>query len=207
MHSKYGPENKRLYNFWSSDSQNREAFLHTLSASDFSSGKISSFKNSTMGSIQLSSTLTWWTCTISAFPSMGLHKSFTRMTRGKLYVKEVASIARESTCVFPLLGTCKRLKDSNPAYKRLTWPRYPCILSSLASYSPFTWPTTNLKFENISAAFLPILWTMVIPISRASYSVVSNRSRSHVVICSYNKLVFVCRYQLISAPGSQHKGP
>ena len=114
MHSKYGPENERLYNFWSSNSQNQEAFLRTLSASDFSSDRISSFKNSTMGSIQLSSTLTWWTCTISAFPSMGLHKSFTRMTWGKLCAKEVASIARESTCVFPLLETCNRLKIFKP---------------------------------------------------------------------------------------------
>ena len=51
MHSKYGPEKERLYNFRSSDNQNRGTFLCTLSASDFSSGRTSFFKNSTMGSI------------------------------------------------------------------------------------------------------------------------------------------------------------
>ena len=51
MHSKYGPEKKRLYNFSSSDSQNRRTILCTLSASDFSSGKISSLRNSTIRSI------------------------------------------------------------------------------------------------------------------------------------------------------------
>ena len=39
---------------------------------------------------------------------VGLHKSSTRMTRGKLWAKEVASVARESACVFPLLRICKR---------------------------------------------------------------------------------------------------
>ena len=50
MHSKYGLKKERLYNFWSSDSQNREAFLRTLST-DFPSGKISSLRNSTIESI------------------------------------------------------------------------------------------------------------------------------------------------------------
>ena len=51
MHSKYGLEKKCLYNFWSLNSQNQGAFLHTLSASDFSSGKISLLRNSTIRSI------------------------------------------------------------------------------------------------------------------------------------------------------------
>ena len=131
---------------------------------------MSSFKNSTMGSIQLGSTLTWWTWTISPFTSVGLYKSLTRMTRGKLYAEEVASVARESACVFPLLGMCSRLKDLNPDCIYLTWLKYPCILASLASSSPFTWPTTNLKFENIFTTFLPILWTMDSPFSKVSYS-------------------------------------
>ena len=53
MHSKYGPEKERLYNFWSSDSQNHGAFLCTLLSSLFSSGKMSSLRNRTIGSIQL----------------------------------------------------------------------------------------------------------------------------------------------------------
>ena len=56
MHSKYGLEKKRLYNFWSSDSQNQDAFLHTLLALDFPLGKTSSLKKSTMESIQLGPT-------------------------------------------------------------------------------------------------------------------------------------------------------
>ena len=123
-----------------------------------------------MGSIQLGPTLTWWTWTTSLLTSVGLYKSFTRMTWGKFRAEEVASMVRESTCVFPLLGMCNRLKDSNSDCKWLTWLKYPCILLSLASNSPFTWPTTNLEFENIFTAFLPILWTMTVPISRASYS-------------------------------------
>ena len=170
MHSRYGLEKERLYNFWSSDSQNQEAFLHTLSTSAFSSGRISSFKNSTMDSIQLGPTLTWLTWTASSFTSVGLHKSSTRMTWGKLCAKEVAIVAKESACVFLLLRMCNKLKDSNLDYKCLTWLKYPYILTSLASNSPFIWPMTNLEFENISTAFLPILWTIAIPTSRASYS-------------------------------------
>ena len=60
IHSKYGLEKECLYNFWSSDSQIRGAFLRTLSASDFSLGKISFLRNSTMESIQLVPTLIWW---------------------------------------------------------------------------------------------------------------------------------------------------
>ena len=138
MRSRYGLEKERLYNLWSLDSQKRGPFLLTLSAFDLSSSKISSLKNSTMGSIQLGSTLTWWTWTTFSFTSVGLHKSSTMITRGKLYAEKVASVAKESPCVFPLLGTCNRLKDSNPDCKCLTWLKYPCILSSLASSSPFT---------------------------------------------------------------------
>ena len=114
MQSRYDPEKESLYNFWSSDSQKRGAFLRTFSVFDFSLCRISSFKNSTMGSIQLGPTLTWWTCTISLFPSVVLHKSSTRMTWGKLFAEEVAIVASEAVCVFPLLGMCNRLKDSNP---------------------------------------------------------------------------------------------
>ena len=170
MQSRYGPEKEHLYNFWSLDSQKQGAFLRTLSTSDLSSSKMSSLKNSTMGSIQVGPTLTWWTWTTSPFTSVGLHKSSIRITRDKLYAEEVASVARELACVFLLLRTCSRLNDSNLDYKCLTWLKYPCILSSLASNSPFTWPTTNLESENIFTAFPPILWTMDIPSSKASYS-------------------------------------
>ena len=42
------------------------------------------------------------------------------MTRGKHCVEEVARVARELACVFLLLGTCYKEKDSNPNCKRLT---------------------------------------------------------------------------------------
>ena len=104
MHSKYGLEKKRLYNFWSSNSQNRRAFLRTLSASDFSSGKMSFLRNKTMGSIQLDPTLIWWIWTTLLFILVGLHKSSTRITQGKPCAKEVPRVARELAWVFPLLG-------------------------------------------------------------------------------------------------------
>ena len=124
MQSRYGPKKKRLYNFWSSDNQKQGTFLRTLSPSDLSSSKMSSLKNSTMESIQLGPTLTCWTWTTFPFTSVGLHKSSIRITRGKLYTKEVASMARESACVFPLLGTCSRLNDSKFDCKYLTWLKY-----------------------------------------------------------------------------------
>ena len=157
MHSKYGLEKERLYNFWFLDNQNRGAFLRTLSALDFPSGKISFLRNSIIESIQLRHTLIWWTWTISHFISVGLHKSSTKITQGKLCTEEVARVARESEYVFLLLGIYNKVKDSNPNYKRLTWFKYSCILKSLASNSPFNWPTTNLEFENISTVFHPIL--------------------------------------------------
>ena len=141
-----------------------------LSAFNLSSSKISSLKNSTMESTQLGPTLIWWIWTILLFISVGLHKSSIRITRGKLCVEEVARVARESVCVFPLLRICSKLKDSNLDCKCLTWFKYSCILPSLASNSPFTWLIINLKSKNISIAFLPIFWTMVIPTNRASYS-------------------------------------
>ena len=120
MHNKYDLEKERLYNFWSLDSQNRRAFLHTLLASDLFSGKTSSLRNSTIESIQLGPTLIWWMW-ITFFPTLvGLHKSCTRITRGKLCVEKVASVARESACVFLLLGICGKLKDSNLDCKCLT---------------------------------------------------------------------------------------
>ena len=94
MQSKYGLKKKRLYNFWSLDSQNQGAFLRTLLASDFSSGKISSLRNSTMESIQLGPTLIWWIWTTPFFTSVGLHKSLTRITRGKSYAEKVEKVAR-----------------------------------------------------------------------------------------------------------------
>ena len=95
------------------------------------------------------------------------------MTWGKPCVEEVARVAKESACVLPFLGICSKLKDSNPYYKHLTWFKYFCILTTLASNSPFTWPITNLESENISTTFLLIFWTMNISttfLRRASYS-------------------------------------
>ena len=65
---------------------------------------------------------------------------------------------------------CCRLNDSNFFYKYLIRVKYHYILSSLTSNSPFTWPTTSLESENIVADFLPILWTIDIHSSNASYS-------------------------------------
>ena len=79
-------------------------------------------------------------------------------------------MANESAWVFPLLETCDKLKRSKFDYRRLIWLKYSCILVSLALNSPFTWPTTNLESENISIAFPPIFYTVVIPCSSASYS-------------------------------------
>ena len=101
---------------------------------------------------------------------MGLYKSSTRITRGKSYAEEVASIDKESACALPLLGTCNKSKESNFNCKHLTWLRYPCILSSFASNSPLTWPTTSLESEKSFTDFPPILWTIAIPSNRASYS-------------------------------------
>ena len=152
------------------DNQNWGAFLRTLSASNLFSSKTSSLRNSTIEFIQLGPTLIWWTWTTFPLNLAGLHKSSTRITWGKLCAKEVVNVARESAWVFLFLGTCDKLKDLNPDYKCLTWLKYSCILWSLASNFPWTWPTTSLESENTSTAFTPIFWTMIIPTSRASYS-------------------------------------
>ena len=156
MHRRYGPEKYLFYYFWSTNSQNWGAFLHTLLASNFFSSRTSSLRNNTMESIQLGHTLIWWIWTTFLPTSVGLHKSFTRITRGKLCAEEVASMARESTCVFLFLGIYDKLKYSNADCKCLTWFKYSCILRSLASNSPRTWPTTSLELEKISTTFPPI---------------------------------------------------
>ena len=92
------------------------------------------------------------------------------MTRGRLWADEDASVARESTYVFPFLGMWCRLNDSNFDCRNLTWFKYPYILSSLASNSPPTWLTTSLESENTFMAYSPILWTMDTPSNKASYS-------------------------------------
>ena len=157
MQSRYGPENEHLYSFWSLDSQNWGAFLCIFSAFDFSSGKTSLLRNWIIGSIQLDPILTWWTQIIFPLILKGLHRSSMRITWGKFYTEEIASVARESAWVFPLLGMCCRLNDSTFIFRCLIWAKYPCILSSLASNLPFTWPMTSLEFENILADFPPIL--------------------------------------------------
>ena len=158
MHSKYGWEKECLYNFWSSDSQNREAFLCTLSTSPFSLAKMSSLRSRTIGSIQLGSTLNWWIWTFYLFILVGLHRSSTRMTQGRLCAKEVARVDRESACVFLLLEIWCKEKESNPNCKSLAW-----------FSSPFIWPTTNLESENIFTILPPIFWTIAIPTNKAAY--------------------------------------
>ena len=170
MHNRYGPKKDLLYNCWSLDSQNQGAFLRTFSTSDLSSGRTSSLRNNNMESIQLGPTLIWWMWTTLLPTSVGSYKSSTRITQGKFCADEVASVARESECVFLFLGICDKLNDSNLDCKCLTWLKYSCILRSLVSNSPWTWPTTNLESENIFTAFSPIFWTMDIPANKASYS-------------------------------------
>ena len=157
MQSRYGLEKESLYSFWSSDSQNRGAFLRTFSASDLSYGKTFLLRNWIMGSIQLGPILTWGMQIIFPLIPKGLPISFMRITQSKFCAEEVASVARESIWIFPLLGMCCRLNDSNFSCRCLIWVKYPCILSSLASNLPFTWPMTSLEFENIVADFPPIL--------------------------------------------------
>ena len=146
------------------------AFLRILSAFILSSGKVSSLKNWIIESIQLSPTLIWWIRAVSLLVSAGLYQSLTRITWGKFCAEEVANIIRESACALPFLGMCSKSKESNSDYRHLTWLRYPCILSSFASNSPFTWPTMSLESEKTFFYFPPILWTMAIPINRVSYS-------------------------------------
>ena len=136
--SRYGPENEGLYNFLSSNNQNRGAFLRTFSASAFSSGNISLSRNSNMGSIQLGLRLIWWIWSNSFFVGVGMHKSSTIIIWGKFCAEEVAMVAKESAWVFPLLGRCDKSNDSNFVCIRLLWLKYSCILISQASSSPFT---------------------------------------------------------------------
>ena len=122
---------------------------------------MSSLRNSTMGSIQLGPTLNWWARTTFPVTFVGLHKSSIRITQGKLCVEEIASMARESACVFPLLRMWSRLNDSNFDYKCLTWLKYPCILSSLASSSPPLSQRPVLSPRTFLLLFLPLFepWT------------------------------------------------
>ena len=95
-----------------------------------------------MGSIQLESTLTSWARTMSLAT---LLRCLMRIIRGSFPVEEVASVANESAWMLPLLEMCDKLNRSKLVRRRLTWLRYSCILTSLASISPFTWLTTSLE--------------------------------------------------------------
>ena len=123
-----------------------------------------------MGSIQLGPSLIWWIRGISLCNEVGVHKSSTRITRGKSYAEDVARVAKESAWVFLPLGICNRSKNSNFVCVRLTWLKYSCILGSCASKSPLTWPTTSYESEKTFTIFPPIFWTIIIPINKASYS-------------------------------------
>ena len=167
--SKYGPEKECLNNFCSSDNQKRGAFLCILSTSGFLLGKTPSLRNRTKRSIQLGPTMIWWTWTFSFFSSVGLCRSSTSITWGRSCLKKVARVAKESASVFLLLRIYCMVKNSKPDYKSWAWFKYPCILKSLASNSPFTCPTINHESENNSTIFPSIFWTIAIPISKVSY--------------------------------------
>ena len=108
-------------------------------------------------------------------------------------------MANESAWVFPLLESCDKLKRSKSDHKHLTWLKYCCILTSLASNFPFTWPTTNLESENISVVFPPIFYTMAIPCNKASYLaslfVAKNPSLKH-----FSMIVFLGDIKTIPTP-------
>ena len=123
-----------------------------------------------MGSIQLGPTLTSWAWTMSFASLLALPRCSTRIIQGSFHAEEVASVASESAWVLPLLEMCDKLNRSKLGRRRLTWLRYSFILTSLASISPFTWPTTSLESENISTTFPLIFCTMAIPCNKASYS-------------------------------------
>ena len=131
---------------------------------------MSSLRNVTMGSIQLGPTLTSWARTVSFATLFAMLKCSMRIIQGSSPAKEVASVANESAWVFPLLEMCDKLNRSKLGHRRLTWLRYSYILTSLASNSPFTWPTYSLEFEYISIIFPPILCTMAILCNKVSYS-------------------------------------
>ena len=104
-----------------------------------------------MRSIQLDPTLICWTWAATSFISVGLYKSSTRMTRGRLWVEVDASVARESACVFPLLGMWCRLNDSiltvgtwldlSILASSHPWLPAPCLLNQ----RPFLNPKTPLQ--------------------------------------------------------------
>ena len=147
--SRYGPENEHLYSLLSLNNQNRRAFLRIFLASAFFSGNIFLSRNSSIGFIQLGPKWIWWIWSNSFFVGVGVHKSSTIITRGKLCAEEVARVAKESVWVFPLLGICDKSKDSNFVCIHLTCLKYSYILVSRASSSSFTWPMISLEFENI----------------------------------------------------------
>ena len=136
IHSKCGPKKEHLYNFWSSDSQNQGSFRRTLSPSDFSLGKISSLRKKNYGVHLARSHPNLMDMDHLILHLNSLHRFSTRITRGRLYAEKVASGARESAWVFPLLGMFCKLKESKPNCKCLTWLKYFYILMSLASNSP-----------------------------------------------------------------------
>ena len=62
---------------------------------------------------------------------------------------ELASFARESTCAFWDLGMWTNVNFLNFLTNLLTCCRYIFMLSSLASNSPFTYPTISWESEKV----------------------------------------------------------
>ena len=89
-----------------------------------------------MRSIQLGPILTWGMQIIFPLILEGLHKSSTRITQGKFCVEEVASVAKELAWVFPLLGMCCRLNDSNFSCRCLIIVKYPALSRPLPLIRP-----------------------------------------------------------------------
>ena len=111
---------QHLYSLWSSDNQNRVALLRIFSTSYFTSGRISSLRNATMGSIQLGPTLVWWTRVVFFTTLLAPPRCSTRKIRGSSPTEEVASVANESAWVLPLLVMCDKLNRLKPGRRRLT---------------------------------------------------------------------------------------
>ena len=124
-------------------------------------------RNSDIEFIQLKPSLIWWIRGIPWCAEVCVYKSSTSTTRGKSCAEDVARVANESACVFPLLGTWDKSKTLNYSCMLLIWHKYSCILESRASRSPLTCPTTNFESEKTLTAFPPIFWTIIIPISKA----------------------------------------
>ena len=91
-----------------------------------------------MGSIQLGPTLISWTRIVSFAILLALPRYLMRIIRGSFPAEEVASVANKSAWVLPLQEMCDKLNRLKPDQRRLTWLRYSCILTSLASISPLT---------------------------------------------------------------------